>query len=412
MARHTTIPRLAARNSLRAWGRLIILVLLLGSAIVARSSVYLVQGGLVAEAEEAVAGGSLPKDYNVVAVSLRTSYSPDMLAHYLRGLDWKSQYRRSLDAVVGYCERHLGPSGEIWIVAPYTGEYRAFRDAAAEAPRNWYEFVLGEYPDEPGEVAVPRPYAEAYGLDIGDRLTLRPPETHQEPAVFTVTALYEPKGRGPFYEYFLTAMPEPDPASQPQSYLPSGGEPQVKLNFLATRLTSAQIAIMRTWGGDPESGAAGFLVYEFIDPNQRMASLARAVYGSRSEAVDLGSSLVGVAVLVVLLVAMVERRREAAIYKMVGMSSYMTLGVLVLELAVAAGGLLVRGYPLHPRRPRGLGRPALAAVPGQHGPVPGGGGPGGPLPPRAYLGGHTQRAHNQSEAFPLPEKADLAGVDR
>jgi len=342
MARQVTITRLSVRNSLKAWGRLLILVLLLGSAIVARSSVYLVQEGLCEEAESAVTGGSLPNDFNVVALSPSTAYSPDMLGHYLMGL-LRTSYRR-ITAIVGYGERYLGPSGEIWVVAPYTGAHRSL--GGADVPQNWYEYLLGDYPDEAGEVAVPAPFADAHDIEIGDEVSLRDLSGEKE-TVFTVSAVYEPKGQGPFYEYFLTWMHIPPALHAYTGRYDMGGEPDVMLNFIVARLNAQQIGILRSWGEDLKTGATGTIVQEFVDPKERMASLARDVYGSRSGAVNLGSGLVGVAVLVVLLVAMVERRREAAVYKMVGMNSYMTLTVFVLELAAAVGLAMALAAPTY-----------------------------------------------------------------
>jgi len=75
--------------------------------------------------------------------------------------------------------------------------------------------------------------------------------------------------------------------------------------------------------------------------------LARSVHGSRAGAASFGLRLAGAAVLVVLLVAMVERRRESAVYKLVGMNASMTLSVFALEVAAGVVAALALAAPVY-----------------------------------------------------------------
>lgn len=334
MGKSRTIIGLSMRNSLLAWGRLFILVLLLTSALVARSASQLVEEGLCREAAQGVSGGGLPEGYTVMALSPGVSYSPPMLNSYMRallgGMGWTDT--RTL---AGYTERFYGPGGELWVVHPFTGvvQNRTSQWTVLDsAPlRMWYDGLEGTLPAAFDQVAVPAHLAAAAGWAIGDTLSLpRVPDGRL--TEFTITAIYQPRGTGPFYDCLLSWLSEDAPQG---------------LNFIVAKVDSAQVGLIRSWGGDPQSGSASTIVYEAVNPEQRMRDLAKAVYGSQSQATNLASGLVGVAVLVILLVAMVERRREAAIYKMVGMNSVATLSVLAFELLLAVVLALGAAAPIY-----------------------------------------------------------------
>ncbi|HCW51090.1 MAG TPA: hypothetical protein DGR79_03340 [Clostridiales bacterium] len=338
MLKPRTTGRLALRNTARAWGRAFILVLLIGSALVARSVTGLVEAGFCREAVNSVTAGSLPEGHNAVVLFREGGHGPTTLDRFVRlGLAgnrfslaaWQRQGRRALAA---FCERYHGPCGELWLVRPYSAPekeveirlpqgkvYRSPLALEADPERLWFTRMTGRYPKVPEEVAVPASLSEAVGLGVGDLLTLRDLSTG-EVRTFTVTGVYEPRGSGPFYEYLLGFLP---------------AELEDSLNFLALRLDLEQVTNARLWGTGQVEGPGSNIVRLFADPRERMASLAAGVYGSRSTGADVSSGLVGVAVLVLLLVAMVERRREAAVYKMVGMSGPAVLSVLVLELTVS-----------------------------------------------------------------------------
>jgi len=338
MLRSRTTGRLALRNTARAWGRTLVLALLIGSALVARSVTGLVEAGFCREAVDAVTSRSLPEGLNTVVLFREGGHSPAVLDQFVRlGLarsrpgvfSWQYRGRRAL---AGFCERYHGPCGELWLVRPYSASekevevrlprgkvVRTLSSLEPDPEHLWFTRMTGRYPETPEEVAVPATLSEATGLGVGDLLTLRDVSTG-EVQTFTVTGVYEPLGSGPFYAYLLGFLP---------------AELEDSLNFLVLRVDPEELARVRLWGTGLVEGRGPNIVQHFTDPKERMAFLASGVYGSRTSGADVSSGLVGVAVLVLLLVAMVERRRETAVYKMVGMSGPAVLSVLVLELTIS-----------------------------------------------------------------------------
>ncbi len=340
MNKGRTLAGLGSRNAFRATGRLVILVLLLAAALVARSTSTLAQASLGREAASLVVSSELPYGANVV-VYFRAAHTVKTMDQYFRSLTM-TPWTAGHDYLTGYCEGYVGPVGRVLVLRPSLSVYHRGRvTSVAGLQAFWYDHLDGRYPSGPDEVAVPAPYAAAAGLIVGSSLTLTAQDTG-EARTFTVTGIYEPKGSGPFFEYLLSANAPGAP-----------GEEQV--NMLVTNLSSAELdnlsgpgdvartMVVRPGRASPrltvslpeEQGPVSMEVVRLVDPRASMAQLARTVYGAQSQAMSLAFALVGVAVLVVLLVAMVERRREAAIYKMVGLDSVATLAVLAVELVLA-----------------------------------------------------------------------------
>lgn len=303
---------MGSRNAFRAAGRLAILTLLLASTLVARSASSLSQASLYDEAVKAVTAPGLPGGANCIIYMPNASLAPDMLERYINQAMGRAFWMR-LDSISAYCDRYLGPDCRVSVVRPagvvdpWTG-----RLSYPQYEKKWFTKIEGRYPSQADEVAVPSPFALAHGLRLGDRLSLLPEHGEMTPVSFTVTGVYEPLGAGAFYEYFLSVM---EPAKPP------------KVNLIIARFESRAFSILRSWGGP---NAAEVTIY--TSPKALMQGITRTVYSPRSSATTLGLTLVGVAVLAVLLVALVERRREAAIYKMVGLNGPDTLAVLAVEL--------------------------------------------------------------------------------
>lgn len=311
MSRSSTLSRLGTRNAFRATGRLFILTLLLASALVARSVNSLSQASLCGQAVNAVTSGGLPGDANCIAYVPQVSFAPDMLERYIsQSMGWGFW---SLEYFSAYCDRYLGPDGRVSVVRPAPLiDFRTQARSDAHYERKWFTDIEGRYPSRVDEVAVPSPFARAHGLRPGDHVSLLPERGEIAPVTFTVSGVYEPLGAGAFYDYFLSVM---DPVKAPM------------VNLLIGSLDPQAIAALRSWGGPNQAE-----VTVYTSPKALMRGIARTVYSPQSSAMALGFTLVGVAVLVVLLVAMVERRREAAIYKMVGLDGPATLSVLAVEL--------------------------------------------------------------------------------
>jgi hypothetical protein len=313
MSRSSVLTGLGSRNAFRATARLAILILLLASALVARSLSGLSQAGLCREAVDAVSANCLPGNANCIVYSPLVAYTPETLSAYFRqflGFSFSNQ----AEYITARRERYVGPTGPLSVVRPsFYRERSTRRPYDPHLERNWFTEINGRFPTRTDEVAIPATLAQFTGLGPGDKLALSPIIQGAAAVTFTITGVYTPLGYGAAYDYLLSIADSDRP---------------LEVNLLIGRLSPRAIEIARSWGG---SGTAEVTVY--ADPKAKMADLARTVYSSQSSAMTLGFGLIGVAVLVILLVAMVERRREAAIYKMVGLDSLATLRVLAVELA-------------------------------------------------------------------------------
>lgn len=330
MSSGATLSRLGLRNAIRGQGRLVILAILLASALVARSASSLTLNSLGDAAAGTVTEAAMPATFNTLAFFAKP-YGPEWctdqpLHDYIGTFVWMSPSYEVSAYKAAYFERYLGPGGSLTVVRPApeidaaTGRY-----VEASRPTPWATDLVGSYPSRPDQVAVPAPLAKKAGLAPGSRLDLTP-EGGGPTVVFTVSGVYTPLGHGPFYEFLLSARDESKP-------------PVVNLAIIGGSEELARL-IQATHGPDVRLVRIG-------PPDTQMRALARSVYATRSTASGIGFALVGVAVLVVLLVAMVERKREAASYKLIGMSSLATLQVLLVELSVALALAVVLAAPAY-----------------------------------------------------------------
>ena len=330
MSRGATLSRLGLGNAIRGQGRLVILAVLLASALVARSASSLTLNSLGDAAAGTVTEAAMPATFNTLAFFAKP-YGPEWctdqpLHDYIGTFVWMSPSYEFSAYKAAYFERYLGPGGSLTVVRPApeidaaTGRY-----VEASRPTPWATDLVGSYPSRPDQIAVPAPLAKKAGLAPGSRLDLTP-EGGGPTVVFTVSGVYTPLGHGPFYEFLLSARDESKP-------------PVVNLAIIGGSEELARL-IQATHGPDVRLVRIG-------PPDTQMRALARSVYATRSTASGIGFALVGVAVLVVLLVAMVERKREAASYKLIGMSSLATLQVLLVELSVALALAVVLAAPAY-----------------------------------------------------------------
>ena len=330
MSRGATLSRLGLGNAIRGQGRLVILAVLLASALVARSASSLTLNSLGDAAAGTVTEAAMPATFNTLAFFAKP-YGPEWctdqpLHDYIGTFVWMSPSYEFSAYKAAYSERYLGPGGSLTVVRPApeidaaTGRY-----VEANRPTPWATDLVGSYPSRPDQIAVPAPLAKKAGLAPGSRLDLTP-EGGGPTVVFTVSGVYTPLGHGPFYEFLLSARDESKP-------------PVVNLAIIGGSEELARL-IQATHGPDVRLVRIG-------PPDTQMRALARSVYATRSTASGIGFALVGVAVLVVLLVAMVERKREAASYKLIGMSSLATLQVLLVELSVALALAVVLAAPAY-----------------------------------------------------------------
>lgn len=331
MSRARTLSGLGFRNAFRGSGRLAVLTLLLASALVARSVSSLVVDGLCRQAVATVTDRALLGNWNTMlflAEPLGPAWCTEKpLLESIQNLPFPETPNFTLEGYIpAYYEGYLGPGGKLRLVRPAPGvdsQTGAFIDTTRQ--ELWVKDLQGTYPSRPGEVAIPRALAERAGLEPGAQLTLAP-EEGGPPVTFRVTGVYTPRGHGPFYEFLLSVRDTTVP-------------PAVNLLVLNCHREFA-------WTLLP-SLAVGASMMTFDEPDAAMLALARAVYAPRSTASGIGFALVGVAVLVVLLVAMTERRREAAGYKLTGLDGPSILRVLLIELSVSLGLAVALAAPVY-----------------------------------------------------------------
>ena len=330
MSRARTLSGLGFRNAFRGAGRLAVLTLLLASALVARSVSSLVVDGLCRQAVATVTDPALPDGSNTMffrAEPLGPAWCTEKpLRESVQGFPQALSSLTFEGYIPAFYERYLGPGGKLCLVRPAPG-VDSQTGAFIETTRQelWVKDLRGTYPSRPGEVAIPTALAERAGLEPGAQLTLVP-EGGGSPVTFRVTGVYTPRGRGPFYEFLLSVRDTTVP-------------PAVNLLVLNCDREFAWILL--------GSQAVGASLMTFDEPDTAMLALARAVYAPRSTASGIGFALVGVAVLVVLLVAMTERRREAAGYKLTGLDGPAILRVLLIELSVSLGLAVASAAPVY-----------------------------------------------------------------
>ena len=332
MSRARTLSGLGFRNAFRGAGRLAVLTLLLASALVARSVSSLVVDGLCRQAVATVTDRALPDHSNTMV------FCSEPL-----GLAWSTEkplrdaLRQRPSAIFtfeGYIpvhyEPYLGPGGKLYLVRLAPGvDSQTGASIETTRPELWVKDLRGTYASRPGEVAIPTTLAERVGLEPGAQLTLVP-EGGGPPVTFRVTGIYTPLGHGLFYEFLLSVRDTTVPPAVNLLVLNVNQQLGWALPFQAAEATGATATVMT-----------------IDDPDASMLALARAVYAPRSTATGIGFALVGVAVLVVLLVAMTERRREAAGYKLIGLAGPSILRVLLIELSVSLGLAVASAAPVY-----------------------------------------------------------------
>jgi len=312
MSRVDSEARLAIRNSLRARGRTLILAVVLGAGCLAASLSTL----LVSEVARAVAEGvpqhQLPLDLvSRGVVPFRVNHLTDDIYY---GILVPYKVRRTGNVMVGRMLSMVTPSGPLTVVALSAGTANRELHWYAEY---WGESLQGRWPEQ-GEVAIPRPVAESLGVGIGDDLELQSAEGDGL-VTFRVSGVYVPVARGELSRCLLTRE--------------RGQQP---LNFFIGITDRSKLA---------RAEADGLITILDFDLRSGLTNLVRDVYGSHVKAVRVGLALVGAAVLMVLLVAWFERRREFAVCKSIGMSGQAVMRVLGMEMGVALGLALLISIP-------------------------------------------------------------------
>ncbi|MCL6580131.1 MAG: hypothetical protein K6U08_00715 [Firmicutes bacterium] len=338
MSRSRTLDHLAVRSLARSPGRLLVLALLLAGGLVVRSAAALTVDTLCGGAVRSVAPALPPKGAGAVLSK------PDQHIEYFTRphrayFGWRAEASPLLRARAAL---YRGPGGPVTVVSPQTtrtdpadlllepesGPPGGLEDLHVLL-RIWCKELFGRPPAGPDEVLVPTSLADLVGLEPGDELELVP-ESGGEPVIFTVSGVYTPRGAGPFFELVLAA---------PGVTAPGASGPEAP-DYVYMVLDRSSLEHLESWWTQYAVAGSG-------DPAERMDRLARTVYANRARAADLAVSLTGAAILVALLISLVERRRETAVWKMVGMTAGAILRVLAVDLALVFAVAVAAAVPVY-----------------------------------------------------------------
>jgi len=331
--RRRTTVKLGVGNTVRGRGRLVILVLILAASLVVRTAVSLVQVSLCREAVGTVTcSGPLPAgftsltilpDLAPVADSLPTpgGHSVDLGGPAFPA---PSTSDPASAPIVGRWEQAFGPTGYLELVRLYPSD-------AGDAPeRAWFVEIRGRFPLEPDEVAIPETLADLTGLGPGDSLGFG-----TQPLI--VSGVYKPLGVGPACQCLLS-VPDPAQATNVNFSLnrETDSHGRLKISQTQTAIGYSQTTIISA-GFKSGAGAGGWERVSGRPVKERTEALAQAVYHAQGTAVNLGFALVGVAVFLILIIALHDRRRELASYKLAGVDAVGAASVLGVELALTCG---------------------------------------------------------------------------
>lgn len=201
----------------------------------------------------------------------------------------------------------------------------------------------------PGECLLPVGMAAAIGLDLGGELTLmtlRQPGgaglEHLPPAA-TVSGLFEP--RADWLAVPLVVVPEADFAQVggPTMVLMWVAHPETfearAVRWLKNRLTPTDVGMVYR-----AQRALMPLVMLRDTPGELMRGMARAIYLPGGGAMFLLYVFFGLGAFALMLLGFLQRRRQLAVMKTLGLTSRQAALVLYMEVLIVAAGGLVLGF--------------------------------------------------------------------
>ncbi|MGE5654691.1 MAG: M14 family zinc carboxypeptidase, partial [Bacillota bacterium] len=180
--------------------------------------------------------------------------------------------------------------------------------------------LVGAPLENPGEMAVPHPWAVKVGINLGDKVTLSFLNANtgaERGAVFTVVGLYEPTYDGATPLVLVEDLQK----------LIRRTENNV---FLVRKDPSTDINALRNW---MEILFPGERVLSSSTPQEIGRTMVRDGYRQGWSALFLVGLFMGIGVVTILLSIFLERRRELAILKTIGTSNGQVAGMLGAEVA-------------------------------------------------------------------------------
>jgi hypothetical protein len=336
---------MAKRNLRKAWLRHTVLLVVLALAIAGDVLLGLFFAGL-----EARAGALAPAMEQNTALVVLAPAGTNVEA-WLSGSRYSSfvggrNYDEAVTMAWSYGHSPLGRT----VVLAVSFDQPVFR--ALE--------LAGRWPFDAGEVALPLAMATALGVGPGDGLRLHIPgdETLQQGGTLRITGVFVPEVIGPDRGPRMPRTRSIDPTlSLPLVALrPGGGQsPRWPINaaMLTVRAADAKYLESRMRANYereyPMQPAAQR--FALVDPVFLRAdlgpelgrSLGRLIFAPGRRALAASFLFAGVGIFVILLIAFIERKRELAVLKTVGMNNNMVLGMVLLELGAVALAALALG---------------------------------------------------------------------
>lgn len=218
----------------------------------------------------------------------------------------------------------------------------------------------GVWPTHAGQIALPMDLAANVGIALGDDFAMSRHSLLQDWSFLEVVGLFSVSPQAPF-----------PPATFDRPLMACAGHEEPNLALVTTMTqdsprgwrwrrptTPSQLAADFTWVYHDENPLprAGFWAYPlrgFAIPGSwardTTTLLAQEIYGGGQSVLALGYAFVGLGIYSVLIIALIQRRREVAIYKTVGLSPRQLLfvfgsEVLFISLAALAIGVACIAY--------------------------------------------------------------------
>lgn len=336
---------MASRNIRRAWARNLVLVVVLTLAIAGDVLVGLFFTGLESKAESLVPPA--PQKMTLLVLAPDWVNVPSWLSWAsLAGSFYTSRnFRANYDIVWRDC---FTPGGRTLAL---------FCDFEDPHLRNLP--LAGRWPYDASEVAIPAPLAEAWGVTLGGKVSLALGDNPQRAAEFTVTGIFRPEttvtrseGRFERRDVYADAT-----LSFPLFALYPGGSeaPVTRINGSFLDLDERNVPSLerrmrayldREYPLQPAAARYAMTKPVFIRSHQgpdQAQALGRLVFSPGRKALAAGFLFVGTGIFVILLIAFIERKRELAVLKTVGMNNSMVLAMVLAELGAVAAVALVLG---------------------------------------------------------------------
>lgn len=214
----------------------------------------------------------------------------------------------------------------------------------------------GRWPFERDEIALPRSSAASLGATVGSSVQLRDPATGAAES-FRVTGIFRAEiGSGTRPTALPTALPDPSLDFPMVALYPGSSEASrwpTNATYILMRAANAAVLEQRMMGyyareHPVQPAMARFAVTEPVfvrgDLGPELGGLlGRLIFSPGRRALAASFVFIGTGIFVVLLIAFIERKRELAVLKTVGMNNNMVLTMVLMELGAVAAVALVVG---------------------------------------------------------------------